>query len=498
MWVQALNIFLQVHYDSFFKPINTILIDYDNIRPMGERLKTFGGYASGHQSMKVMLNKISTVIKNCINKIDDTYVKLKPIDCMDIANILGENVVSGGVRRTAELILFDEHDDEILKSKSNLYTLQNGKWEVNKNIIHRSMSNNTIFYNSKPSREKIHWQIEQMKNNGEPAFGNYEAILKRDKNRKGANPCFEILLDNKGMCNLVEIVVSKFIQDGKLNKEELFEAQRLSARTSYRMTCVDYELNQWDIVNKRDRLIGCSLTGWQDMVNILNMSIDEQAKLLSELKEIAIKASNDLADELHQNRPLLHTTVKPSGTISLLPNVSAGIHYSHSEHYVRRIRINSNDPLAYALKDMGYKWHPEVGQTKENCTTIVIEFPMKSPKGKTKHNVSAIEQLENYKLFMNNYVEHNVSITVTVKDNEWQDVENWLYENWDDVIAISFLPLSDAMYQLMPYEEITKEQYEKLCNITPKFNPNFISRYEKGEDFELSSSECEGGHCPIR
>lgn len=497
-WCEALNMFLKLHYDSFYKDIDTVMICYDNIRPKGESLKTFGGYSSGHESMQVMLNKISKVFKNSRNKINENYVKLKPIDCLDIANVLGENVVSGGVRRTSEVILFDKNDKEVIDAKSHLYDLVNGEWTINQEIIHRSMSNNSIFYEEKPTREQLHWQIKAMKLNGEPAFFNAEHAKKRRPNCKGSNPCLEILLDDSGMCNLTEIVPLGFVKDGVLDEKALYEAQRLSARMGYRMTCVDFELHQWDYVNKRDRLTGCSITGWQDFANTLNLSRDEEIRILSNLKEIVIKATEDIANELGFNKPVLHTTNKPSGTLSLVAGVSSGVHYSHSNYYIRRVRINAFDPLALMLKDMGYRWNPEVGQTKENAKTIVIDFPMKAPKGKTKNDVSAIEQLENYKMFMKYYADHNVSITVTVKENEWEKVEQWMWDNWDDVVAVSFLPLDNSMYELMPFEEITEEQYDELVKITPKFNPSLLSKYEKGEDFEIAEADCESGICPVK
>lgn len=494
-WSTALSMFLKIHYDNFYKDIDTIMITYDNIRPKGERLKTFGGYASGHESVQTMLNKISKIFRrNNSNK----YYKLKPLDCLDISNILGENVVSGGVRRTSEVGLISENDKDSIEAKSNLYELVDGKWTVNQSIIHRQMSNNSIFYEQKPTREQLHWQIQTMKNTGEPAFVNAEHSRKRRPNYQGSNPCLEILLDDKGMCNLTEIVPLAFVKDKILDETGLYEAQRLSARMAYRMTCVDFELYEWDYINKRDRLIGCSITGWQDFVNALSLSREEEIRILRNLKEIAIKSSEEIANELGFNKPLLHTTNKPSGTISLLANVSAGVHYSHSEYYIRRIRINAFDPLAMLLKDLGYKWNPEVGQTREDAKTIVIDFPMKAPKGKTKYDVSALEQLENYKMFMQNYTNHNVSITVTVRENEWEQVEQWLWDNWDEVVAVSFLPLDDAVYELMPYEEITEEQYLKLISETPKFNPSLLSKYEKGEEFELDEADCSTGLCPIK
>jgi ribonucleoside-diphosphate reductase alpha chain/ribonucleoside-triphosphate reductase len=150
------------------------------------------------------------------------------------------------------------------------------------------------------------------------------------------------------------------------------------------------------------------------------------------------------------------------------------------------------------MKDMGFKWKPEVGQTKENAKTIVFEFPMKSPKGKTKFDVPAVEQLETYKMFMENYTDHNVSITVTVKDDEWDSVEEWMWNNWDSVVAVSFLPLSDSMYELLPYESIEKEVYEEMLANLPKFQANILQKYEKGEEFEIIESECAGGSCPVK
>lgn len=496
-WVKALQLFLELHYNSMYRDINTIEINYDNIRPKGERLKTFGGYASGYQSMQIMLAKIEKVIINSKKKFNN-YTKLSSLDCTDMANIIGENVVSGGVRRTAEIILFDKDDKEILEAKTNLYTLENGKWIVNKDIIHRQMSNNSIIYNIKPSREQLHWQIEQMRYTGEPAFVNGESANKRRPNFNGVNACSEILLDSDGMCNLTEIVPLRFIKDGKLDIDGLYEAQRLSARIGYRMTLVDFELSDWDFVNKRDRLLGCSITGWQDFVNELNMSKQDQALFLIDLKKIAIESAKEIANELGLNESVLHTTGKPSGTISILPAVSSGVHYSHSPYYIRRVRISANDPLSFAMEDMGFEWKPEVGQLKDSCMTKVFEFPMKSPKGKTKYDVSAIEQLENYKMFMENYADHNISITVTVKDNEWKEVEEWMWGNWDEVVAVSFLPLTDAMYDLMPYEEISESEYDKMTNDLPKFNPSVLQKYEKGDDFEIEESECENGICPIR
>ena len=189
----------------------------------------------------------------------------------------------------------------------------------------------------------------------------------------------------------------------------------MSARAGYRMTFTELELPDWNKVHQRDKLIGCSLTGWQDMVNACNLTREDQAALLKELREAARNAAFEYADELGRERPILVTTVKPEGSLSLLPTVSSGVHYSHAPYYIRRIRISASDPLVKVCEELGYPVFPEVGQDPETCVTKVVEFPVKAPEGKVKPQVSALEQLENYKMFMENYVDHNCSITVHVK-----------------------------------------------------------------------------------
>lgn len=499
-WVQALEHFLNLVGRSQYRNINTIIIDYSHVRPKGERLRTFGGTASGHESLKNMFYKIDKVIKRKSLLLEKDNIKLSPIDCLDIANIIGENVVVGGVRRTAEMVIIDANDEECIEAKSNLYKQEDGKWSVNKDLIHRQMSNNSIYYTKKPSRERLKWNIEKMRYSGEPGWINAEAAEKRRPNMNGVNPCGEILLDSQGLCNLTTVNVFAFVKEnGSLDEKALLEAQRLSARAGYRMTCVELELPDWDRVQQRDKLIGCSLTGWQDMINATSFTKEQEAELLRKLKKAAKDAALEYAKELGQNEPLLVTTIKPEGTLSQLPTVSSGVHYSHSPYFIRRVRISSDDPLVKVCEELGYPVVPEVGQSIENCTTKVVEFPVKAPEGKTKYEVSAIEQLENYKMFMENYVEHNCSITVHVRNHEWEEVEQWVWDNWDSVVAVSFLPLDDSFYELLPYEAINKGEYEKRVKEMKPFVPSLISKYEKEEvEFDIGNEGCEGGICPIR
>ena len=625
-WTQSLDFFFKIFYSNEYRDIKTIIVDYDYVRPKGEKLKTFGGTASGHSSLQNMFIKIDKTIKKIGATNNTKKVKLKPIDCLDIANIIGENVVVGGVRRTAEIVLLDTDDKESIEAKSGLYKQIDGQWIVDKDIIHRQMSNNSIYYKKKPTREKLHWQIEKMRYSGEPGWVNEEAGAKRRPNMNGVNPCFtgdmklltaegyktfkelsskeveiiningnksigkvwsngikdtikltlsnnniitctpdhkfmtiegeeceaqhlkdkkimhfnkedavvvkiesngakevfdfnepithwgvvegyiahncgEILLDSKGLCNLTTINVHAFAnsKDKTLNLEGLKEAQRLSARAGYRMTCVELELPKWNVVQQRDKLIGCSLTGWQDMVNAIELTKEEEGNVLRILRDVANEEAKKYANEIGENEPLLVTTVKPEGTLSQLPTVSSGIHYSHSPYYIRRIRINAHDPLVKVCEELNYPIFPEVGQILETCTTKVIEFPVKSPIGRTKYDVSAIEQLENYKMFMENYVDHNASITVHVRNHEWDEVEQWVWDNWDDVVALSFLSLDDNFYELLPYESIEEEEYNRRVEEMKPFIPSLLSKYEKQEvELDIGNESCESGVCPIR
>ena len=498
-WVQALEHYFTLLTNREYRKLQTIVVDYDSIRPRGERLKSFGGTASGYESMQTMLEKIHRVITLAGIKNWSTSVRLEPIQLLDIANIIGENVVSGGVRRTSEIGLVDADDEKCIQAKSKLYRQVDGKWELNASLSHRQMSNNSIYYRKKPTREKLHWHLEQMRYSGEPGWINEEAGLKRRPEFNGCNPCGEILLDSHGMCNLTTVNVMAFVRDGKLDEAGLLLAQRLSARAGYRMTCKKLEIHQWDEVQQRDRLIGCSLTGWQDMVNAVGLDHQAQCSLLEKLRDTAHQAAEEIARELGQKAPLLVTTVKPEGTLSLLPTVSSGIHYSHAPFYIRRVRINASDPLCKVCEELGYPVYPEVGQDAQNCRTKVVEFPVKAPKGRVKADVSAIEQLENYRMFMKHYVDHNCSITVHVRSHEWEAVEQWVWDNWDDIVALSFLSFDDSFYELMPYEEITEEEYNRRKNAMKAFEPFLIAKYEQEEtDLDVGTSECPTAVCPNR
>lgn len=478
-----------------------IMLDYTEIRVKGATLSNFGGTASGYESIMDMFTKIHRVIQEGLFSSKPVNGKLRPIHCLDICNLIGQNVVVGGVRRTAEIAIIDPHDEECVHAKDNI---QHG-------MEHRYMSNNSIFQEERPSREKIHELFNSIRTSGEPGIINVAEAKRRRADFAGVNPCCEIILPPNAVCNLTTVNMVAFAdKQGNVDWDSLEEAFVLSARAGYRMTCVDLELEGWNVAHHRDRLTGCSMTGWQDF--IAKMSNDTfvraggKAGILKWLRNVIHEAGEDIASELKTPVPLLMTALKPEGSLSLVANgVSPGVHWQHSPYFIRRIRVNAHDPLALTAKELGWQIHPEVGQDMETATTLVIDFPVHSPSEVTKADIPAVEQLKEYILFQKFYTDMNTSNTITVKPDEWEEVEDFVYNHWDDMLGVTFLELNSTYYPLMPYEECTKEEYEELKSKMKPFDPDLLNAMElssrnMGKEFEIldDRAECSQGVCPIR
>lgn len=558
-WVESLREFFRIITKEEYEHITEIEFVYDFVRPKGARLKTFGGTASGHTPLKEMFTQFEKVITNQIdpsleppqraypNDPDSPYVKLRPIHVLDFGNLVGNNVVVGGVRRTAEIFLFDEDDHESMFAKYGI----NGIWDEAKHkeviealrkvgmfkqasfleslplfdpnarpLHHRRMSNNSVAFTTRPSKDFLTLVFKIMQAEGEPGFINLEEALRRRPNAEGLNPCAEILLDSYGVCNLTTINVRAFVyqdENGKwqLDLIGLMNAQRLSVRAGLRMTLVELEIEHWDKVQQRDRLLGASLTGWKDALALLGFTQSQEKGLLATLRRVARSEADMYAKEMRVNAPLLVTTVKPEGTLSLVAGaVSSGLHYAHSEYYIRRIRINADDPLAKAvLEHKGWKVYAEVGTdgegdvkklgTKEmieKATTLVIEFPVFSGAKKTKDDVTVDEQFDTYYAFQNVYTEHNSSNTITVKPHEWDRALERVWYGWDNFVGVSFLAHDGGSYALAPYEAIDKKTYNKMKKDMEDFDFELLQKHELGRDVELDADDpsCSSGVCPVR
>lgn len=498
-WVDALRAYL--NFMASPSKCDNILIDYTEIRVKGATLSNFGGTASGYESIMDMFTKIHNVIQNGTFSSKPKNGRLRPIHCLDICNLIGQNVVVGGVRRTAEIAIIDPHDEECVHAKDN----------IQPGMEHRYMSNNSIYQEEKPSREKIHELFNSIRTSGEPGIINVAEAKRRRSDFAGVNPCAEILLPPNAVCNLTTVNMVAFVnENGDVDWDGLELAFLLSARAGYRMTCVDLELEGWNEAHHRDRLTGCSMTGWQDFVAKVRPDVlrraGGKAGVLKWLRTAVHEAGEEIAQELQTPVPLLMTALKPEGSLSLVANgVSPGVHWQHSPYFIRRIRVNAHDPLALTAKELGWQIHPEVGQEMETATTIVIDFPVKSPATVTKADVSAVEQLEEYLLFQKYYTDMNTSNTITVKPDEWEEVEDFVYNHWDDMLGVTFLELNSTYYPLLPYEECTKEEYEELKSKMKEFDPDLLNEKElstrnMGKEFEIldDRESCASGVCPIR
>lgn len=569
-WSEALVWYLDILTKPEYEHIHTVSISYNSVRPAGERLKTFGGTASGPEPLREMFEGIDRVLKNEMDPYlaplervyskdeqgqvcDKGYSKVRPIHILDMINLIGHNVVVGGVRRTAEIFLCDADDYECIFAKYGI----NGVWNEtrHKRIIekmeslnipvprwmreikigdmnerplhHRRMSNNSIAFTRQPSREMLNLVFEVMQAEGEPGFVNLEELARRRlkaqgytnppremidqlMERIGMNPCAEIILDSYGVCNLTTVNVRAFVRDGRLDDKALRRAQTLSVRAGLRMTLPTLELPHWNDVQQRDRLLGCSLTGWKDAIAQLETageSLEQlEARLLSMLRDTARQTADVYSKELRVSSPLLTTTVKPEGTLSQVAGgVSSGLHYNHAPYYIRRIRINALDPLAKAAVKMGWTVHPEVGtpgetheERMQNARTLVIDFPIQSGAKVTKDDVYVDEQFATYFRFQENYTEHNASNTIHIRENEWGRAEEIVWDNWNRFAAVSFLSYDSSSYELAPYETISKERYEELKAKMAPFDPEILHALENGEDFDIGDDGCETGACPVR
>jgi hypothetical protein len=308
----------------------------------------------------------------------------------------------------------------------------------------------------------------------------------------GTNPCGEIILKSKQFCNLSEIVARH-----NDTAESLSRKMRLAVILgTYQSTLVKfgYLSKEWEENCKKERLLGVSITGQWDCPAV------RDPKILQKLKNEAIAINKQYARKFGVNESTAITCVKPSGTLSQMVDCSSGMHPRHAEYYIRRVRISATDSLFKMLKDQGVPYFPEVGQTYESANTFVLEFPVHTVGNSKifKDDLTALEQLEHWKMVKDSYTEHNPSVTVSIGTDEWVKVAYWIYENWDVVGGLSFLPRADHVYQLAPYEAIDKKKYDEMMQNFPTIDFSKIISYEKKDETEMKKElACAGGVCEI-
>lgn len=470
-WKNAVDIGIKSWYEG--KDLNFI---YTQIRPRGARLNTFSGTASGPDPLKELLNSIKSIILNAQER------KLKSIECHDICCLIATCVITGNKRRSACISFSDLNDEDMRKAKIGEFP------------VYRYMANNSAIYKEKPDSATF------MKEWGNLALsGTGERGIFVPKFRNGhecrANPCGEILLRKSGqMCNLSEVIIRSDDDIGDLVEK---------VKTATWLGCIQSTFTNFKNIRKEfkknceeERLIGVSLSGQYDNPKILT---DE---VLTQLKNVVYKTAKHAAKILKINIPAAMSCVKPAGTTSQLCNSSSGCHPRYSKFYIRRYRISISDPLFKLLHFQGLKWKPENGQTREKCTTAVFEFPIKSPnKAIVRNDIDAIKQLEWYLKLQKYWCDHNTSITVYIKKDEWLKVGSFVYENWNDITGVSFFPYDDSKYQLAPYEEIDEKTYEKLLKEFPNIDFTKLGEYENitGDTTNVSREfACGGESCDLK
>jgi ribonucleoside-triphosphate reductase len=486
----------KIGWSKAYKELISLLVmgqvpnwDMSKVRPAGSRLKVFGGRASGPEPLEMLFRFTVETFKNAAGR------RLKPIEAHDIMCKIGEIVVVGGVRRSALISLSNLDDFEMAKAKSGQWWEDNGQ---------RALANNSAVYNMKPNPAQFlrEWRNLYESKSGERGIYNMDSVRRhidkfgrRDSSKVlGTNPCGEILLRPNEFCNLTEVVI-----DANDDINDLLDKVRLATilgTWQSTLTNFKYIRKSWKDNCEEERLLGVSLTGI--FGNKITGTNDKKLPgYLDSMRELAVEVNAQEAQKLGINSSMSITCVKPSGTVSQLTGVSSGIHPWYAPYYLRSVRGDSKDPLTTFLKECGIPNEPDV--MKPNDTTVFY-FPIKAPDNAiVTKDLSAVDHLEIWKTYREHWTEHNPSVTINIREDEWIRVGAWVYDNFDNIGGVSFLPYSEHSYKQAPYQEITKEEYEEWSAKMPNdINWNMLSLYEF-EDGTTGSQElsCVAGVCEL-
>ena len=461
--------------------------DVSRVRPAGERLRTFGGRASGPEPLVDLFRFTVRLFRGAAGR------QLSSLECHDLMCKIADVVVVGGVRRSAMISLSDATDDRLRTAKS-------GAWWVDAG--HRALANNSAVYTTKQPDVGFfmkEWMSLYESKSGERGFFSRHAckqIAKRNGRRDatyefGTNPCSEIILRPYQFCNLTEVVVRP--TDSYVTLSEKVRIATILGTIQSTFTDFQYLRKIWQKNCNEERLLGVSLTGILD-----NPSLILDPSLLTHLRQVAIDTNKIWAERLGIPQSTAITCVKPSGTVSQLVDSASGLHARHSDYYLRTVRADNKDPLTHFLKDAGVYYEPCA--FKPDSTTIFY-FAKKSPSASIKRSdLSATGSLEIWDTLQRHWCEHKPSATVYVKEDEWMDVGAWVYENFENLSGVSFLPYDGGSYKQAPYQELSKEDWEAWVEAhpMPPIDWNDLSLYEK-VDSTTGSQElsCTGGVCEV-
>jgi ribonucleoside-diphosphate reductase alpha chain len=485
-------------WQSAFRKLITYLYDgempkwdFSKIRPKGSRLKTFGGRASGPEPLLDLFNFATNLFKDAVGR------KLTSYECHRMMCKIAEVVVVGGVRRSALISLSNLTDERMRNAKS-------GQWWSD--TPEMALSNNSVCYTEKPDIGIFmkEWTSLYESKSGERGIFNREAAIKQVESigRRntdhdfGCNPCSEIILRDGQFCNLTEIVVrAEDTQRDILRKARL---ATILGTFQASLTNIKRLRPKWVKNTEEESLLGVSLTGIMDN-SFMNGSVDKEAlpKFLEKVRKEVVEINAHWSELLGINQATATTAIKPSGTVSQLVDSASGIHTRHNDYYFRRVRADAKDPIAQLMEDQGIPCEADV--MKPNSVKV-FTFPMKAPEGAVLRNErTAIEQLELWLIYQRHYCEHKPSVTVSVREHEWMQVGAWVYEHFDEVSGVSFLPHSDHSYQQAPYEDCTKKEYNELAKKMPKsVDWDLISKYELTDTtVGTKTLACTGSVCEL-
>ena len=463
--------------------------DMSKVRLSGARLKTFGGRASGPDPLVDLFNFCVEIFQKAAGR------KLTSIECHDVVCKIADIVVVGGVRRSALISLSNLSDPRMAKAKSGNW------WELEGQ---RRLANNSVAYTEKPDFESFLGEMQNMYESKAGERGIFSRVAaqkiaarngRRDSEQDfGTNPCSEIILRSNQFCNLSEIVVREDDTLDSLKKKA--EMAAIIGTLQATLTDFRYLRSCWKRNTEEEALLGVSMTGIMDHYLLSKGESKDLEKWLEQVRDVTVKTNKKWSEKLGINQSAAITCVKPSGTVSQLVDSASGIHPRFSKHYIRRVRSDKKDPLAVFMEQSGFP----VEQDVMSPSSAVFSFPVKAPDTSvTVKQVGAMQQLELWKAYQNHWCEHKPSITVYYTDNEFLQVAQWIWENFDLCSGISLLPYSDHVYQQAPYEDIDAEKYEELLAAMPEgVDWEDLGKFET-EDNTTGSQElaCVGGACEI-